>query len=169
MVLVKLNYYYNYYLLPYYYFFQYVYSYNSFFSKDGTELNYGKLIYLRDRRSQRHRRVRWVLVQRRTYLPPVTSCSAAPWRTSREVSTWTGPPSPSLSHSTCVIISKRNILSLKDKGFPSPNNNNKKLVCATKCRCKLSSARLSATVRLGTKQMCLQHTLETQQKDWAIM
>jgi len=45
----------------------------------------------------------------------------------------------------------------------------KNLFFATKCRCKLSSARLSATVRLRTKQMCLQYTLETQQRDWAIM
>jgi len=44
-------------------------------------------------------------------------------------------------------------------------NNNKKLVLRHKCRCKLSSARFSATVRKGTKQMCFQHTLETQQKD----
>jgi len=41
----------------------------------------------------------------------------------------------------------------------------KNLYCATKCRCKLSSARLSATVTLGTKQMCLQHTLVTRQRD----
>jgi len=41
----------------------------------------------------------------------------------------------------------------------------KNLHCATKCRYKLSSARLSATVRLRTKQMCLHHTLETQQRD----
>jgi len=47
------------------------------------------------------------------------------------------------------------------------DNNNEKLVLHTshKCRCKLSSAHLSATVSLGTKQMCLQHTLETQQRD----
>jgi len=45
----------------------------------------------------------------------------------------------------------------------------KHLYSATKCRHKLSSARLSATVKLGTKQVCLQHTLETQQKDWDIM
>jgi len=37
----------------------------------------------------------------------------------------------------------------------------KNLYCAAKCSCKLSSARLSATVGLGTKQVCLQHTLYT--------
>jgi len=41
----------------------------------------------------------------------------------------------------------------------------KNLYCATKCRCKLSSARFSATVKLGMKQMCLQHTLANQQRD----
>jgi len=44
----------------------------------------------------------------------------------------------------------------------------KNLYCATKCRCKLSSANLSATEGLGAKQVCLQHTLETQQRDWEL-
>jgi len=41
------------------------------------------------------------------------------------------------------------------------NNNNENFALRQKYRWKLSSARFSATLKLGTKLICLEHTLET--------